>query len=172
MEFDWHLIPDPCPLATWRCATRRTQQSYVDFFKQQGVRVVNMSWGGSVEGIEPRSSSAASARRRRAQGDRARLLRHPERRTHHGLRERARDPVRDLGGKQQRGRLVRRGHPGGIVLPNLLTVGAVDKAGDEASFTSYGPTVKVHANGYQVESMIPGRRARRVRVRPWRRRRS
>ena len=42
------------------------------------------------------------------------------------------------------------------MLPNLLTVGAVDKAGDEASFTSYGPTVKVHANGYQVESVIPG----------------
>ncbi len=42
------------------------------------------------------------------------------------------------------------------MLPNLLTVGAVDKAGDEASFTSYGPTVKVHANGYQVESYLPG----------------
>ena len=42
------------------------------------------------------------------------------------------------------------------MLPNLLTVGAVDKAGDEASFTSYGPTVVVHANGYQVESVIPG----------------
>jgi subtilisin family serine protease len=46
--------------------------------------------------------------------------------------------------------------PAGIVLPNLLTVGAVDRAGDEASFTSYGPTVKVHANGYQVESFLPG----------------
>ncbi|HKP67094.1 MAG TPA: S8 family serine peptidase, partial [Casimicrobiaceae bacterium] len=46
--------------------------------------------------------------------------------------------------------------PAGIVLPNLMTVGAVDKAGDEASFTSYGPTVVVHANGYQVESVMPG----------------
>ena len=46
--------------------------------------------------------------------------------------------------------------PADIVLPNLLTVGAVDKAGDEAPFTSYGPTVKVHANGYQVESYLPG----------------
>ena len=46
--------------------------------------------------------------------------------------------------------------PAAIVLPNLLTVGAVDLAGDEASFTSYGPTVKVHANGYQVESYLPG----------------
>ena len=32
----------------------------------------------------------------------------------------------------------------------------MDKAGDEAPFTSYGPTVKVHANGYQVESYLPG----------------
>ena len=46
--------------------------------------------------------------------------------------------------------------PSSIVLPNLLTVGAVDKAGDEAPFTSYGPTVAVHANGYQVDSYIPG----------------
>jgi len=30
--------------------------------------------------------------------------------------------------------------PAGIVLPNLMTVGAVDRAGDEASFTSYGPS--------------------------------
>jgi hypothetical protein len=46
--------------------------------------------------------------------------------------------------------------PADIVLPNLLTVGAVDKAGDEAPFTSYGPTVKAHANGYQVDSYLPG----------------
>ena len=46
--------------------------------------------------------------------------------------------------------------PAAIVLPNMLTVGAVDLAGDEASFTSYGAMVKVHANGYQVESTLPG----------------
>ena len=46
--------------------------------------------------------------------------------------------------------------PSSIVLPNLLTVGAVDRAGDEANFTSYGPTVAVHANGYLVDSYLPG----------------
>lgn len=46
--------------------------------------------------------------------------------------------------------------PADIVLPNLVTVGAVDRAGDEAPFTSYGPTVRLHANGYQVESVLPG----------------
>jgi len=35
-------------------------------------------------------------------------------------------------------------------------VGAVDQAGDETSFTSYGATVKVDANGYQVPSNVPG----------------
>jgi subtilisin family serine protease len=38
----------------------------------------------------------------------------------------------------------------------MLAVGAVDQAGDAASFTSYGPTVLVDANGYQVPSTIPG----------------
>ncbi len=45
--------------------------------------------------------------------------------------------------------------PSSFKLPNLLTVGAVDQAGDEASFTSYGDTVVVDANGYQVESYLP-----------------
>ena len=46
--------------------------------------------------------------------------------------------------------------PAAFTLPNLLVVGAVDQAGDEASFTSYGDTVKVYASGYQVESTVPG----------------
>ena len=41
-------------------------------------------------------------------------------------------------------------------LPNLLSVGAVDQAGDETSFTSFGENVHVHANGFEVESTIPG----------------
>ncbi len=41
-------------------------------------------------------------------------------------------------------------------LPNLLIAGAVDQAGKEASFTSFGPAVMVYANGFQVEGYIPG----------------
>ncbi len=46
--------------------------------------------------------------------------------------------------------------PASLKLPNLVTVGAVDQAGDETSFTSYGPTVLLDADGYQVESFVPG----------------
>jgi subtilisin family serine protease len=46
--------------------------------------------------------------------------------------------------------------PSSLELPNLVTVGATNQAGDATSFTSYGKTVVVYANGYHVESFIPG----------------
>lgn len=46
--------------------------------------------------------------------------------------------------------------PAGLSLNNLLTVGAVDKAGDETTFSTFGRTVVVHANGFEVPSLIPG----------------
>jgi tryptophan synthase beta subunit len=39
--------------------------------------------------------------------------------------------------------------PAAIDLPNTMTAGAVDKACDEAAFTSFGK-VDVYANGYEV----------------------
>ena len=41
-------------------------------------------------------------------------------------------------------------------MPNLLSVGAVDRAGEETTFTSYGDTVVVDADGQDVESYVPG----------------
>ena len=39
--------------------------------------------------------------------------------------------------------------------PNVIVVGAVDQAGDQTSFTSFGD-IDVYANGYEVESVTPG----------------
>ena len=46
--------------------------------------------------------------------------------------------------------------PASLPLPNLIAVGAVDQAGDETSFTSYGPTVFLYADGFEVPSKVPG----------------
>jgi subtilisin family serine protease len=46
--------------------------------------------------------------------------------------------------------------PGGYSLPNLITVVAVDNAGAETSFSTFGKTVVVHANGFEVDSLLPG----------------
>jgi len=45
--------------------------------------------------------------------------------------------------------------PSSYDLPNTMSIGAVDKAGDEAAFTSFGK-VELYANGYEVESVVPG----------------
>jgi subtilisin family serine protease len=45
--------------------------------------------------------------------------------------------------------------PASFDMPHTMTVGAVDRAGDEAAFTSFGK-VDVYANGYEVESVLPG----------------
>ena len=164
IEFDWHLIPDPCPTRELALRDAKNAQSYVDFFKQQGVRVVNMSWGGSVKDIEDALELCNIGK---TPDERKAIARDYFDIQKNALTKAfASAPdilfVTAAGNSNEDATFVE-DIPAGIVLPNLLTVGAVDKAGDEASFTSYGPTVKVHANGYQVESVIPGRReARRV----------
>ncbi len=46
--------------------------------------------------------------------------------------------------------------PAAYDLPNLMVVGAVDQAGDPTDFTSGGRNVVVYANGFEVESWVPG----------------
>jgi subtilisin family serine protease len=46
--------------------------------------------------------------------------------------------------------------PAGFELPNLITAGAVDQAGTETSFSTFGKTVVIHANGFEVMSTMPG----------------
>src|SRR2546423_755469 len=157
IEFDWHLIPDPCPTRELTLRDAKNAQSYVDFFKQQGVRVVNMSWGGSVKAIEDALELCNIGK---TPDERKAIARDYFDIQKDALTKAfASAPeilfVTAAGNSNQNASFVE-DIPADIVLPNLLTVGAVDKAGDEASFTSYGPTVKVHANGYQVESVIPG----------------
>ena len=46
--------------------------------------------------------------------------------------------------------------PANFGLANMIVVGAVDQAGDPTDFTSGGEDVKVYANGFEVESDVPG----------------
>ena len=41
-------------------------------------------------------------------------------------------------------------------LSNILIAGAVDQAGEPAGFTSFGDSVDVYGNGFQVDSFVPG----------------
>ena len=159
IEFGHTLIPDPCPTRESMQRAAGAQKATVDFFKANGVRVVNMSWGGSVRGYETTLEQCdigkTSEERKMIAREYFDLLSKnlaaamaaaPEVLFVTSAGNSANDPT------------FNESYPSNIVLPNLITVGAVDKAGDEAPFTSYGPTVAVHANGYQVDSTIPGGR--------------
>ncbi len=157
IEFDWHLLPDPCPSRELVERDARNQQAYVDFFRKHRVRVVNMSWSGSVKGFEEQLELCNIGK---TPDERKKIARDYFEIQKAALTK-AFASAPDIlfitaAGNSNEDASFAEDIPAGIVLPNLMTVGAVDKAGDEASFTSYGPTVVVHANGYQVESMIPG----------------
>jgi subtilisin family serine protease len=157
IEFDWHLLPDPCPSRELADRDARNTQTYVDFFRKNGVRVVNMSWGNSVKAFEEDLEKCNIGK---TTDERKALARdYFEIQKNALTRAMASAPeilfVAAAGNSNEDASFIE-DIPAGIVLPNLIAVGAVDKAGDEASFTSYGPTVVVDANGYQVESVIPG----------------
>jgi subtilisin family serine protease len=157
LTFDYKMIPDPCPSAELVKRGDEAMQEYVDFFKRNGVRVVNMSWGGSVKdyenglelcGIGKTSDERKQTARQYFDSDKKAM-------------EKAFSSAPGIlfitaAGNANSDATFNEFIPSSIRLPNLLTVGAVDQAGDEAAFTSYGPTVVVHADGYEVESYVPG----------------
>lgn len=157
IEFGHTLMPDPCPSLELARRDAVNSQTYVDFFKRHGVKVVNMSWGGNVAAFESDLEQCGIGK---TPDERKALARELFDIGKAGLtRAFASAPgilfVTAAGNSNSDASFVE-DMPADIVLPNLITVGAVDKAGDEAPFTSYGATVKVHANGYQVESVLPG----------------
>ena len=157
IEFGHTLRPDPCPSQELAEKDARNMQTYVDFMKKNSVRVVNMSWGGSVKGIEEDLELCGIGK---TPDERKAIARKYFDMQKNALTK-AFASAPDIlfvaaAGNANSDSTFAEAIPAAIDAPNLLTVGAVDKAGDEASFTSYGPTVVVDANGYQVESVIPG----------------
>jgi hypothetical protein len=140
--------------------TRRTAAAYkqiVQSFKDQKLRVVNMSWrygASAYEGMLAWHNVGATPEERKQL---ARRLFAIER---DALREAIASAPEILfvagSGNEDNSADFEEYIPAGLNLPNLLTVGAVDKAGEETSFSTFGKTVVVHANGFEVESVLPG----------------
>lgn len=140
--------------------TRRTAAAYkqiVQSFKDQKLRVVNMSWrygASAYEGMLAWHNVGATPEERKQL---ARQLFAIER---DALREAIASAPEILfvagSGNEDNSADFEEYIPAGLNLPNLLTVGAVDKAGEETSFSTFGKTVVVHANGFEVESFLPG----------------
>jgi subtilisin family serine protease len=156
ITFDWHNIP----LAPSEELSRRTaadDQAYVDWFRSNHIRVVNMSWGGGPEDYETaleKNGIGKDAAERKAIA--TKLFTIERNGLYHAIQSAPGILFICAAGNADSNSSFNEMIPSSFKLPNLLTVGAVDQAGDEASFTSYGDTVLVDADGYQVESVLPG----------------
>ncbi len=155
LSFDHEMIP-PKPT---RERIERWADSYravVAYFRDNGVRVVNMSWGGSVADIE----AALAAHNDPADPEeRKALAREYFEIGKQALTEAMADAPDVLfcvaAGNSDNDNVFEEFVPSSIELPNIMTVGAVDQAGEETSFTTFGK-VDVYASGFDVDSYVPG----------------
>jgi hypothetical protein len=157
-RFDDQLpdLPFP-PTPEWARKLAADFQEMSDYFRIRKVRVVNMSWGDSPSEFENWLSKTGGGADPAERKRRALELFHIWHEAVASAIKNAPDTlfICAAGNSDSNAGFVE-DVPASLRLPNLLAVGAVNQAGDETSFTSYGDNVLVDADGYDVESYIPG----------------
>jgi len=155
ITFDYRIIGDrPTIAQAYKDAASAVRT--VDYFVEQGVKVVNMSWGGSLAGLEAaleQTGAPGTPEERRALARRIYDI------GYKSLFEALRDAPGILfivsAGNSDANVDFDEFMPSSFKLPNVMVSGAVDQAGDETSFTSFGNS-DVYSNGFEVDSYVPG----------------
>jgi subtilisin family serine protease len=145
------------PTPEWARRLSADFQQMSEYFRTRNVRVVNMSWADDPQEFELWLSNTGGPTDPQERKKRASELYSI---WHDAIETAINNAPNTLflcaAGNANSDASFMQSVPAGLRLPNLVSVGAVNQAGDETAFTSYGPTVLVHANGYEVESYIPG----------------
>lgn len=126
------------------------------FLREKQVRVVNMSWGDQVSEFEEwlaRTATISSPEEREAKAQELYSI------WRTAIAKMIADTPETLfiaaAGNGDNDATFAQDVPASLTYANLLVVGAVNQAGEATSFTSYGPTVAVYADGFHVPSKIP-----------------
>ena len=129
----------------------------VQWFRDHHIRVVNMSWWNTPSTYEKDLADNGIGK---DSAERKKLARHYFEIERDGLYAALKSAPEILfvtiAGNNNADNAFEEVIPSSFRLPNLIVAGAVDHAGDETNFTSYGENVLVHADGQAVESVIPG----------------
>lgn len=156
ITFDHHAIPVPPTVEVAKKAADNYMAT-VKYFQANNVRVVNMSWGWTLKEVE--GMLEANGIGKDAE-ERSQLTRKIFDIYKDGLYNAIKSAPEILfvtaAGNSDNDVTFDEVIPSMFDLPNLITVGAVDQAGEETGFTSFGKSVDVHANGFEVESYLPG----------------
>ena len=128
-----------------------------NYFRTRNVRVVNMSWGDDPQEFEiwlSKTGGPSDPAERKKRAAELYAIWHDA--VESAIKSAPNTLFVCAAGNSDSDASFLQDVPAGLHLPNLIAVGAVNQAGDETSFTSYGPTVAVDADGYDVESYVPG----------------
>lgn len=157
ITFDFRQIPTHAPSLEQAARDAKATRDTVAYMKAAGVRVVNMSWGGSRKDIE--SSLEKKGVGSSAQ-ERAELSRQIFKIQRDALDEAIKSAPEILfiaaAGNSDNDNTFAELIPSGLSQPNLITIGAVDQSGKPTGFTTFGKGVSLYANGFEVDSYVPG----------------
>ena len=140
--------------------SRRTAEAYrqaVETFRKAGARVVNMSWRYGPQFYEQALAYHNVGANPQDRKEIANRLFGIEKKALEEAIASAPEILFVAGsGNEDNNADFSQYIPAGLELPNLITAGAVDQSGTETSFSTFGRTVAVHANGFEVMSYVPG----------------
>lgn len=156
-NFEWHHPPRRPTEAIAR-AYAQGYQDEVAYMRAAGVRVANMSWAVDIKteyedqlaanGVPPAERAAEATRLFAIEAG--------------GLADAIRSAPDILfvcaAGNSNNSAAFQGSVPAAFDFPNVLTVAAVGQDGVPTSFTTTGPSVDIAADGFRVESLMPGGR--------------
>jgi subtilisin family serine protease len=149
-------LPFP-PTVEWARRLAADFRAIGEYFRTRDVRVVNMSWGDEPQEFEmwlsKTGGGADPATRQKLAAELFAIWRDA---IASAIEAAPQTLFVTAAGNSDSSVGFVQDVPASLRLANLITVGAVNQAGDETSFTSHGEAVVVHANGYNVESVVPG----------------
>src|SRR6202043_2308827 len=129
------------------------------YCREENVRVVNMSWGDDLPEFEEwlaRTKAGQDAEQRKEEA--SKLFAIWKQAIYETIKSAPNTLFITAAGNADSDAGFLQDVPASLELPNLMTVGATNQAGDATTFTSYGKTVVIYADGFHVDSCIPGGR--------------
>jgi len=155
-----HWSNSAVPLVPDEASARRTAAAYkaaVASFRKAGARVVNMSWRYGPQGYESDLAYHNIGKSPEERQQMANRIFEIEKQALQSAMAGAPGILFVAGaGNEDNSADFSQYIPAGLELPNLITAGAVDQSGTETAFSTFGKTVVVHANGFEVMSYLPG----------------
>lgn len=153
--FDWRSPPRRPTEATARAFAQR-HKDYVDYFKAHGVRIVNMSWTVGLKDEYEDQLIANGVRPEQAVIEGKRLFAVERQGLFEAITSAPEILFVAAAGNSNDSAEFSGNAPSSFDLPNVLTIAALDQAGEPTNFTTSGKSIDLAASGYQVESVVPG----------------